>query len=295
MVSAMTPLLQKHSGIWIGWPGDGGEGGDEQRHEILAEWGDKEHCYALELPADVARGFYEGYANQTLWPVFHSFPSRLRFDAKGWDSYVEANRAFCDAVVARHQPGDLIWVHDYHLMLLPKMLRAALPDAVIGFFLHIPFPSADIFPILPRREDVLEGLLGADLLAFHTHNHVQQFRSSVLRVLGLESRINEIAIGNRAVHLEALPIGIAPDEYTGLLAKDQVTAKHYEEFVSNYKGQRVIVAIDRLDYTKGVPERLRSFRELLGFSPELKEKVTLIQVAVRPERASICIRICAQK
>jgi trehalose 6-phosphate synthase/phosphatase len=286
LVSAMTPLLQKHTGIWIGWAGDSGEGDDEQRREILAEWEDKEHCYAIELAAEVSKGFYEGYANQALWPVFHSFPSRLRFDAKSWDSYVEANRAFCDAVVARHKPGDLIWVHDYHLMLLPKMLRAALPDAVIGFFLHIPFPSADIFPILPRREDILEGLLGADLLGFHTHNHVQQFRSSVLRVLGLESRINEIAIGNRAVRLEALPIGIAPDEYTGLLAKDQVTARHYEEFVSNYKGQRVIVAIDRLDYTKGVPERLRSFRDLLGFSPELKEKVTLIQVAV-PTREGI--------
>jgi trehalose 6-phosphate synthase/phosphatase len=286
LVSAMTPLLQKNAGIWIGWSGDGGEAGDEQRREVLDEWERKEHCYSIELAADVAKGFYEGYANQTLWPVFHSFPSRLRFDAKGWESYVKANRAFCDAVVARYQRGDLIWVHDYHLMLLPQMLRAALPDAAIGFFLHIPFPSADIFPILPRREELLEGLLGADLLGFHTHNHVQQFRSSVLRVLGVESRITEISIGNRSVRLEALPIGIAPEDYTGLLANDQATARYHEEGTRNYKGQRVIVAVDRLDYTKGVPERFRSFRRLLESTPELKEKVTLIQIAV-PTREGI--------
>jgi trehalose 6-phosphate synthase/phosphatase len=286
LVSAMTPLLQKTTGIWIGWSGES-EGADgEQRRAVFKEWERSEHCFAIELSAGVAKGFYEGYANQTLWPVFHCFPSRLRFDAKGWDSYVEANRTFCRAVVDRYQPGDLVWVHDYHLMLLPQMLRTALPDAAVGFFLHIPFPPAEIFPILPRREELLQGLLGADLLAFQTHSHVQQFRSSVLRVLGIESRITEIGIGNRAVRLEALPIGIAPEEYTNLLANDKTTARYYDESISRYKGQRVILAVDRLDYTKGIPERLRSFRRLLESSPELREKVILIQVAV-PTREAI--------
>ena len=286
LVSAMTPLLQKTTGIWIGWSGETEEADGEERRAVFQEWERSEHCFAIELSASVAKGFYEGYANQTLWPVFHCFPSRLRFDAKGWDSYVEANRTFCRAVVDRYQPGDLVWVHDYHLMLLPQMLRTALPDAAIGFFLHIPFPPAEIFPILPRREELLQGLLGADLLAFQTHSHVQQFRSSVLRVLGIESRISEIGIGNRAVRLEALPIGIAPEEYTNLLANDKTTARYYDESISRYKGQRVILAVDRLDYTKGIPDRLRSFRRLLESSPELREKVILIQVAV-PTREAI--------
>lgn len=286
LVSAMTPLLQKNTGIWIGWSGETGEGDGEQRRAILQEWERTEHCFAIELPADVSKGSYEGYANQALWPVFHCFPSQLRFDAKGWDSYVEANRIFCNAVVDHHQPGDLIWVHDYHLMLLPQMLRTALPDAVIGFFLHIPFPPAEIFPILPRREELLQGLLGADLLAFQTHSHLQQFRLSILRVLGLESRITEVAAGNRTIRLEALPIGIAPDEYTSLLEKDETTARYYNESNARHRGQQVILAVDRLDYTKGVPERLRSFRRLLVSYPELREKVVLIQVAV-PTREGI--------
>ena len=154
----MNPLLRRNGGDWIGWAGGGGEEDIEQRRAILAEWAEKDHYFAVDLPEDVAAGFYEGYANQTLWPVFHNFPSQLKFDAKGWESYVEANRIFCDAVVDRYKPGDLIWVHDYHLMLLPQMLRDRLPDAAIGFFLHIPFPSSEIFPVLPRREELLKGL-----------------------------------------------------------------------------------------------------------------------------------------
>jgi trehalose-phosphatase len=283
----MNPLLQRTSGIWIGWSGSSGDDGDsEERRKVLQNWERTERCFAIELPAEVAKGFYEGYANQTLWPVFHCFPSRLRFDAGGWESYVEANRVFCSAVVEHYQPGDLVWVHDYHLMLLPQMLRAALPDAAIGFFLHIPFPSAEIFPILPRREELLEGLLGADLLAFQTHGHLQQFRSALLRVLGLESRITEASVGYRAVHLEAIPIGIAHEEYTKLLAQDETTARYYAESVAHYKGQKVILAVDRLDYTKGLPERLRCYARLLRSSPELREKVILIQIAV-PTREGI--------
>ena len=287
LVSAMNPLLHENAGIWIGWPGDAsGDEENEQRRALLEEWERAERCFGIELPADVAKGFYEGYANQTLWPVFHCFPSRLRFDAGGWESYVEANRAFCDAVVRQYRPGDRIWVHDYHLMLLPQMLRAALPDAAIGFFLHIPFPPAEIFPILPRREELLEGLLGADLLAFQTHGHLQQFRSTLLRVLGVESRITEIVAGNRSVHLEALPIGIAPEEYTKLLEGDETTARQHAEWAGRYKGQKVILAVDRLDYTKGLPERLRTYARLLRSSPDLKEKVILIQIAV-PTREGI--------
>ena len=286
LASAMNPLLRKSGGDWIGWAGDGKEEDLESRRGILEEWAEKERCFAVELPQDVATGFYEGYANQTLWPVFHNFPSLLKFESKGWDAYVEANRIFCEAVVERYKPNDLIWVHDYHLMLLPQMLRYKLPDAAIGFFLHIPFPSSEIFPVLPRREELLEGLLGADLLAFQTHGHLQQFRATLLRVLGMESKIEQVTVGSRPVRLEALPIGIAPEEYTNLLKGDKTTAEQYAEWVARYSGRKVLLAVDRLDYTKGVLERLRAYAHLLRSSSELKEKVVLIQIAV-PTRESI--------
>jgi trehalose 6-phosphate synthase/phosphatase len=282
----MNPLLRRTGGAWIGWAGDGGEKDEEDRRALLQDWAVNEQCFAIELPASVATGFYQGYANQTLWPVFHNFPSQLKFDAKGWDSYLEANRIFCRAVVERYEPGDLVWVHDYHLMLLPQMLRHELPDAAIGFFLHIPFPSSEIFPILPRRQELLEGLLGSDLVVFQTHGHLQQFRSALLRVIGIESKVTEVGIGGRPVRLEALPIGIAPEEYTSLLNRDEKTAGHYRELVERYAGRRVLLAVDRLDYTKGVPERLRAYARLLRCSSELREKVILIQIAV-PTREAI--------
>jgi trehalose 6-phosphate synthase/phosphatase len=286
LASAMNPFLRRGGGDWIGWAGDAGEQDNPERRAILAEWAEKERCFAVDLPEEVAAGFYEGYANQTLWPVFHNFPSQLRFDAKSWEAYVEANRIFADKVVERYKPNDLIWVHDYHLMLLPQMLREKLPDAAIGFFLHIPFPSSEIFPVLPRREELLEGLIGADLLAFQTHGHLQQFRAALLRVLGMESKVAELAVGSRPVRLEALPIGIASEEYTQLLNGDDKTAQHYAEWVQRYRGRKVLLAVDRLDYTKGVPERLRAYAHLLRSSPGLKEKVVLIQIAV-PTREAI--------
>jgi trehalose 6-phosphate synthase/phosphatase len=286
LASAMNPLLRQGSGIWIGWPGNAEDDKEEERRAILQDWERNDRCIAVDIPAETATRFYEGYPNQTLWPVFHYFPDRLKFDPKDWDAYVEANRIFCQAVVDRYQPGDLIWVHDFHLMLLPRMLRDELPQAAVGFFLHIPFPSSEIFAVLPRREDLLEGLLGADLLAFQTHGHLQQFRSSLLRVLGVESKINEIAVGARVIRLEALPIGIAPEEYTRLLSEDETTARYGAEWSARYKGQKVLLAVDRLDYSKGVPERLRAFARLLQSNPELKEKTSLIQIAV-PTRETI--------
>ena len=286
LASAMNPLLRKGGGDWIGSAGSSKEEDPESRRRVLAEWAQKDGCFAVELPEDVATGFYEGYANQTLWPVFHNFPSQLKFEPKTWEAYVEANRLFSEAVVERYKPNDLIWVHDYHLILLPQMLRERLPDAAIGFFLHIPFPSSEIFPVLPRREELLEGLLGADLLVFQTHGHLQQFRAALLRVLGMESKIEQVAVGSRPVRLEALPISIAPEEYTNLLNSEKTTAEQYAEWVARYSGRKVLLAVDRLDYTKGVLERLRAYAHLLRSSPELKEKVILIQIAV-PTREGI--------
>jgi trehalose 6-phosphate synthase/phosphatase len=284
LATAMQPILKRTGGMWIGWPGETPPAADEQCRAIFARWA-KDRFTPVCLPAKTARLYYEGYANQTLWPLFHHFPSRLLYEPEGWSAYVEANRRFRDAVVAQYRPGDLIWVHDYHLMLLPEFLRAALPDAPIGFFLHIPFPSSEVFRILPRREELLRGMLGADLLAFQTHQHLQHFRTSVLRILGIESRIDQIDTGGRALHLEALPIGIAPEEFTALL-ETPGTQAYLAELKRRFQGRRILLAVDRLDYTKGIPERLRTYGRLLETAPHLRGAVVLIQVAV-PSRERI--------
>ncbi len=281
LATAMDPILRREGGVWIGWSGAEGDPSPEQLELLRKE----ESCIAVDLPADLLEKFYEGYANQALWPLFHSFTSRLQFDAENWEAYIEANRRFCAAVVEEFQPGDRIWVHDYHLMLLPSMLRESIPDAPIGFFLHIPFPGSDIFAILPRGEELLAGLLGADLIAFHTHLHLQHFRMSLRRLSGIESTIDGVDVRGRQVRLQALPIGIAPDDFLGYRDKPE-TKEQLQKLQAQYSGRKVIVAVDRLDYTKGIPDRLRTFRRMLNSTPELIGNVVLLQIAV-PSRENI--------
>ena len=288
LATAMDPILKQGGGIWIGWSGTH----DKEIPEVLKLLREDQSCIAVNLPADLGEKFYEGYANQALWPLFHNFTSKLHFDADSWEAYIAANHLFCDAVVAEFRPGDRIWVHDYHLMLLPNLLRERLPDASIGYFLHIPFPASDIFSILPRGEELLWGLLGADLIAFHTHLHLQHFRMSLRRLLGMESAVDRLDLSGREVRLQALPIGIAPADFLGI--KDQPeTSDQLARLRERYRGPKLIVAVDRLDYTKGIPERLRTFRRLLTNNPELIGKVVLMQVAV-PSRENIgayrCLR-----
>ncbi len=284
LVTALGPVLRDTRGLWIGWAGDAEAA--EGRRERLASW-EKDHGFvAVELPRTLAQRFYHGYANGTLWPLFHQFPSRLEFDPADWEAYVEANRRFRDKVLERLRPGDRVWVHDYHLMLLPRLLREAAPDTPIGFFLHTPFPSSDVFRILPRREELLKGLLGADLIAFHTHRFLQHFRSSLLRILGLGSRMDRVVVDGRSVGMEAIPIGIVPDEFVGLLEKDAQVARYAESLRRRFAGRRVLLAVDRLDYTKGLPERLGAYRRLLKRHPQLRGTVSLVQVAV-PSRERI--------
>src|SRR5690606_13476473 len=169
--------------------------------------------------------------------------------------------------------------------LLPQMIREAVPDARIGFFLHIPFPSSDVFRVLPRREEVLKGMLGADYLSFHTHRYLQNFRSSLLRVNGVRSSMDRISLGSRQVRLEAQPIGIAPLDFKKILDENE-TREIIAEFREKYKGTKLLVGVDRIDITKGIPERLNAFRRFLEQNRRMQKKVTLIQVAV-PSRGNI--------
>jgi trehalose 6-phosphate synthase/phosphatase len=281
----MNPILRRRGGMWIGWPGESAGIGDPKREEILERWKTVDGLVPVDLPPEIANHFYEGYSNQTLWPLFHHFPSRLTFDPKGWEAYRTANLLFRDAVLREYREGDLLWVHDYQLMLLPGLLREALPKAAIGFFLHIPFPSPEVFRILPEREDLLKALLGSDMVAFQTYSHLQNFRNCLRRVLGTESRLDEVETGGRTVRIDAMPIGIAPDEFTKVL-KTAEGRRRQQELRERYQGRQLLLGVDRMDYTKGIPQRLRSFRRLLERNPDLHGKVVLLQVAV-PSRERI--------
>jgi trehalose 6-phosphate synthase/phosphatase len=285
LATAMNPILRRSKGVWVGWPGESEGIGDPQRQAIIDGWAAEDGLVTVELPPEIADHFYTGYSNQTLWPLFHHFPSRVTFDPQGWVAYRKANELYRDAAAKLHREDDMIWVHDYQLMLLPKLLRDWNPHIRIGFFLHIPFPSSEVFRVLPERADLLEGVLGADLIAFQTYSHLQHFRNSLRRVLGIESRLDRVEIGSRTVRLDALPIGIAPEDFTVLLNK-RASANHVEQLRQRYQRRRILLAIDRMDYTKGIPERLRTYRRLLERAPELRGQVVLLQVAV-PSRERI--------
>jgi trehalose 6-phosphate synthase/phosphatase len=286
LASAVDPILKERGGLWIGWPGHGPREADPEHEALLRKW-EADHRYAaVDLPPELARRFYEGYANQTLWPLFHNFATNFESDVEGWAAYVAANRRFRDAVLEHLEPGDTVWVHDYHLMLLPRLIRDVAPEARVGFFLHIPFPASETFRILPHRDEVLRGLLGADLVAFQTHLDLQHFRSSLLRLIGLPSTVDRVTAQGSSTRLEALPIGIAPDEFAGYIENDRATQAAFEKLRRRYRGRRILLGVDRLDYTKGIPQRLRAYRKLLERAPHLRGKIVLVQVAV-PSRERI--------
>ncbi|HYL39744.1 MAG TPA: trehalose-6-phosphate synthase, partial [Candidatus Binatus sp.] len=203
LVAALAPVMARRGGVWIGWPGEAGSAtgapDDARRAAALADWEREHGLVAVELPAGVSRAYYEGYANRTLWPVLHGFPTRAAIEREMWPAYRDANERFAVALAARHRPGDLVWVHDYQLMLLPELVRRQAPDARIGFFLHVPFPGADVFRILPERDALLRGLLGADLVGFQTHGHLLDFRRSLLEVLGVASEMDRVEWAGRVV------------------------------------------------------------------------------------------------
>jgi trehalose 6-phosphate synthase/phosphatase len=285
LVAAMAPLMAQSDGLWLGWPGDALPGEPGGRARLMEEW-ERQHGYvAVEIPPKVSRSFYEGYANDTLWPLLHGFPTRVVFAPESWNAYRDANERFAEAVLARMQPGDLVWAHDYQLLLVPQLIRDRAKDARIGFFLHIPFPSSEVFRILPEREALLLGMLGSDAIAFQTHGHLHNFRRSLLQVLGLESQMDRVQIDGRTVHLAALPIGIQSDEWEALRGDPKV-ARRRAELNERHHGRKLMVSVDRLDYTKGIPERLRTYRRLLRTSLSWRGKVTLVQIAV-PSRERV--------
>jgi trehalose 6-phosphate synthase/phosphatase len=233
------------------------------------------------LPSLTHDKFYNGFCNDTIWPLFHYFPSYAKFRDDYFEHYVLSNQLFCEKIAALYRPGDIIWIHDYHLMLLPGMLRRKLPDAMIGFFLHIPFPSFELFRMLPGswRKDILEGMLGADLVGFHTNTYAQHFLKSVTRLLGYENALRSILTHERSVMVDIFPVGIDYSKFQVAMSRPEIFSER-NRIRKRLNEVQLIISVDRLDYTKGIVNRLEGFELFLKEHSEYAGKVSFIMVIV---------------
>ncbi|MGH7719862.1 MAG: bifunctional alpha,alpha-trehalose-phosphate synthase (UDP-forming)/trehalose-phosphatase [Gemmatimonadaceae bacterium] len=269
--------------LWIGWSGVEEDLAVETQHALRDQLASL-RLVAVPISADELAVFYERISNGVLWPMFHDQLDKLPYIVEGWDVYETVNARFADAVAACYRPGDMIWVHDYHLMRLPALLRARLPDARIGFFLHIPFPNPEIFFALPCRRWLVEGMLGADVIGFHTRRYRGHFTGTLRRLFGLEMTNETIDYERRRVHLGVFPMGVDAATFAQRAGERDVAAEMLR--LRADRNVRLLVGIDRLDYSKGLPRRLLALERLLERRPEWRERVRLVQVAV-PSREGI--------
>jgi trehalose 6-phosphate synthase/phosphatase len=281
LATALRSVAGQREFVWVGSPGCPVE--REERASagaVLAE-----HGVPVFLDEAEIEGFYEQLSNRFLWPLFHGIPNPIQFDREAWAVYQRVNRRFADTIAEIAEPGDSVWVHDYQLALLPGILRERGLDCGIGFFLHIPFPSSGIFRTLPVREEILAGMVGADYVGFHAYEYVGNFRSSLIRVLGYESDPDHVMLPTHSAFLGVLPIGIEPRELEGMGERADVVEQG-ATLAAEYAGLKVVLGVDRLDYTKGIPSKLLAIEELLRERPELHEKFVFIQVAA-PSRTTV--------
>ncbi|GAB2786634.1 trehalose 6-phosphate synthase/phosphatase [Hymenobacter luteus] len=283
LATGLGSIYRQEGNVWVGWPGLFVEAAAEEQY--IVEELSADSMAPVFLTESEIRDFYEGFSNSTLWPTFHYFPQYATYEQAHWEAYVAVNEKFCRAVLELAGPEDTIWVHDYQLLLLPEMLRKARPDCTIGFFLHIPFPSYELVRALPWRSELLRGMLGADLIGFHTFGYMRHFLSAVSQVLGLSSQNGQLETANRTVLIDAFPMGIDYQRYAQVAASERAR-QHEAEYRAALHNARVILSIDRLDYSKGIAERLRAFEVLLQRYPEWREQVSLIMVVV-PSRDQV--------
>lgn len=285
LATALAHVHAREGSRWIGWPGDV-SGFDRAIRSKLDTDLKASGMIPVFLTTKQVERFYEGFCNGVLWPLFHYLLDKVRLDAwRDWAAYSEANARFAECVAANYQEGDRIWVHDYHLMLLPALLRRRLPGASISFFLHIPFPASSVFRILPWRREIIEGLLGSDLIGFHTPSYQRQFLASVLRVMGHEIQVDTVTHQGRMVRVGEFPISIDTNHFIEASSTPEVTAAAAE--IRKQHGEcKILLGIDRLDYTKGLRRRVLAVERLLERSPELIGKFKLIQIAA-PSRVKV--------
>jgi trehalose 6-phosphate synthase/phosphatase len=276
---------ERSDSLWLGWPGDVSRMEAKRRAELTQTLLEIRTAPVYLSSTEIKR-FYEGFSNGVLWPLYHYLIEKMQSNVwKDWQTYAEVNQRFADAVVERYQPGDLIWVHDYQLSLVPGMIRKQIADARIGFFLHIPFPSSDVFRILPWRSEILEGMLGSDLLGFHTYSYVRHFVRSLNLVLGVDTEGEVLQYGSRDIRLGVFPMGIDAHGFEGL-AQDPEVLKEVASIRKDLGGRKLLLGVDRLDYTKGLTMRMSAVERLLEREPSLRGKIRVVQVVV-PSRTKV--------
>jgi trehalose 6-phosphate synthase/phosphatase len=275
LVTALGALHAQGESVWVGMIGNSGARSELARHRLVN----------VRVRAATARSYYEGFANGTVWPLFHYLPGTSRFARDEYEAYRDVNQRFADVIAEQARPGDDLWVHDYHLMLLPALLRERLPDARIGFFLHIPFPASDVFRILPVAEEVLRGLLGADVIGLHTYDYARHLATALRRFLGVDVDASGTTRGERPCRLGVFPLGVDADHWASRALSPEVSAR-VDASRAQASGRKVLLGIDRLDYTKGLLRRLEAYQRLLEREPHWREHSQLIQVVV-PSRASV--------
>ncbi len=271
--------------LWVGWPG--ASVASEHEAAVRAFGQNRFNALPVFLPEECMDRFYHGFCNRTLWPLFHYFTTLARFEEDHWEEYKRVNRAFATALAGVLQPDDILWIHDYHLLLAPGMIRERFPHLPIGFFLHIPFPSYEVFRLLPRpwRAEIIEGMLGASLIGFHTHDYTRDFLTSVLRTAGYEHHLGDLTLGDRVVKVDTFPMGIDFAHFAQTAAAAETEAR-VAELRAKFQGQKLIFSVDRLDYTKGILNRLRGYDLFLKRHPEWHGKVVFI-ASVAPSRIGV--------
>ncbi|MGM0650440.1 MAG: bifunctional alpha,alpha-trehalose-phosphate synthase (UDP-forming)/trehalose-phosphatase, partial [Bacteroidota bacterium] len=294
LATGMKSVHQDRDSLWFGWPRYSPHNLSNERLKKTEKLLRDNKCAPVYLKNEDIDNYYYGFSNRTLWPLFHYFMQYTEYKTEYWESYKKVNQIFADTIAKEITEDDILWIHDYHLLLLPAMLREKFPNLGIGFFLHIPFPSYEVFRLLPWRNELIEGMLGADLLGFHTYDYERHFRSCAHRLLGYEADFNTIKLDTREIKLDVFPMGIDYDyfeksanEKRNRSVKDKTDIqREIDRYFLSAPDRKLIISIDRLDYSKGIPNRLWAFERFLEKYPEYREKVTLMMLAT-PTRSNV--------
>ncbi len=283
LATGLSSVHNKGNNLWIGWPGIIARD-EHQKDTIHADLATKS-LVPVFLSQEEITGYYEGFSNEVLWPIFHYISTYSNYEPDNWEWYKRVNEKFRDIILEHVGPKDVIWIHDYQLLLLPRLLREALPDATIGFFQHIPFPSQELFRLIPWRNELLRGMLGADLLGFHTYDDVRHFMSAAIRIAGAHQQANKLEYEGRTVYVESFPIGMDAKKFAALPQTPDVQ-KRFNRLKNAFSKQRLMLSVDRLDYSKGILQRLQAYELLLEDRPDLRRKITLYMIVV-PSRDNV--------
>ncbi|MEN6454108.1 MAG: bifunctional alpha,alpha-trehalose-phosphate synthase (UDP-forming)/trehalose-phosphatase [Prolixibacteraceae bacterium] len=294
LATGLSSIYKDYGGLWIGWSGVASDDLADNEIRDIDEKLVSEQCVAIHLTKEEINLYYEGFSNNVVWPLFHYFTQYIEYNPLYWEAYIKVNQLFADKALEILEDGDTIWIHDYQLLLMPEMIKRIKPGVTIGFFLHIPFPSYEVFRILPWRKELIKGMLGADLIGFHTYDYERHFFSTVIRLFGYDVSFNQINMEDRIIMGDAFPMGIDYKKFQECAEKIIRKNNHekselhqqLEDYFYESPERKLILSIDRLDYTKGIPNRLRAFETFLMRYPRYRDKVTLILLVV-PSRSEV--------